>query len=252
MKRASNAARAIAAGKWGYAFSRPGLYALAAANLLPLVGLAFFGWSGEAIVALYFFEAVVIYLITARMLALAGSSQNRPLLGGYLFRYGVGIALMAAIWMGMFGQRFQVSVLYDRGLLLSAGALLAAHVYSYMADFAGTREYERLSWKLVEGRMLAVYLVLFTVPLVLGVFFFLVPPAVVAAVLVVIKTYVAVGAYAAERARAIEDPQHPGNGLPMMACPHCGKPLRTARAKQCPHCLKSWHDSKAAQPVKGS
>ena len=25
-------------------------------------------------------------------------------------------------------------------------------------------------------------------------------------------------------------------------CPYCGKPLKTARARQCQHCLMDWHD----------
>jgi hypothetical protein len=27
-------------------------------------------------------------------------------------------------------------------------------------------------------------------------------------------------------------------------CPYCGKPLKTALAKQCPHCSMDWHDPK--------
>lgn len=27
-------------------------------------------------------------------------------------------------------------------------------------------------------------------------------------------------------------------------CPYCGKPLKTALAKQCPHCNMDWHDPK--------
>lgn len=29
------------------------------------------------------------------------------------------------------------------------------------------------------------------------------------------------------------------------ACPFCGKPLRTKKAKQCSHCFKSWHNENA-------
>lgn len=238
--------------KWDYARNRPSLYALIAANLLPLVGLAFLGSSGESILALYFFEAVVIYLTTALMLARVAAEENRPLVGSYLFRYGLGLVLMAAVWMGMFGSRFQTSsLLSDHGLHLSAIAILIWHAFSYVHDFVGGREYSRLPWKIVEGRMLAVYLVLFTVPLALILFAFWMPPTLVAAVLVLVKTYVAAGAYAAERARAIEhgDELERSVDHPIASCPNCGKPLRTAQAKQCPHCFASWHDAKPPNPA---
>ncbi len=37
---------------------------------------------------------------------------------------------------------------------------------------------------------------------------------------------------------------HRGRAKPVFpgpACPHCGKPLRTSRARQCPHCFRAWH-----------
>ncbi len=37
---------------------------------------------------------------------------------------------------------------------------------------------------------------------------------------------------------------HPNGPTPVLSgppCPHCGKPLRTSKAKQCPHCLKRWN-----------
>ena len=236
------------AGKWDYASGRPGLYALALANLFPLVGLVFFGWRGESIVLLYFFEAIVIFLITALMLSRVAAAQGRPLVGNYLFRYGLALLMMAMIWFGMFGLRFHFSsFLFDLGIQLSAVAILAGHLFSYLTDFVAKGEFVRLPWKSVEARMLAVYFVLFTVPLALVVFSFLMPPVLVAAVLVIVKTLVALGGYATERAQAMagSNDQGASDSDPVALCPNCAKPLRTTRAKQCPHCLADWHDTKA-------
>ena len=35
-------------------------------------------------------------------------------------------------------------------------------------------------------------------------------------------------------------------------CPFCGRPLKTARAKQCAHCAMDWHDEKNPKSLKKS
>ena len=231
---------------WQTASWLTSFYQLAGANLFPLVGLGFLGWRGESLILLYFLESIVVYLVTAKMLAVVAALRDLQLVAGYLVRYGLGLIFIAVLWFGIFGEfvgRFD-DVLAERGLLPSAAILVASHIISYYTDFIGRKEYERLRWQTIEARMLAMYFVMFVVPLIMIGLFFLHSPAIVVAVIVIVKTLIALDAFATERTRSGEDGElSPADYVaPTATCPHCGKPLRTNLAKQCYHCGADWHE----------
>ncbi len=250
----SKVARPSTEDSWRAARSLPSFYALAAANLFPIVGLTFLGWRGESLIALYLLEAIVVYLITARMLAVVAAQRELQLVGRFLVRSGLGLLMMGFFSAFMLGQStlwaskghpadVPGAIFSESGILLSAVAMIASHAISYFKDFIGRKEYDRLPWKAIEARMHAIFFGMFIAMLGAPVLAFFRSPAPFAAVLVIVKTLVALSAFVTERARG-------GDGsvsltadyaTPTTACPHCGKPLRTNRAKQCFHCGADWH-----------
>ena len=228
------------------ASDRPGALgycAVAFANLVPLAGLLFLGWQGETVIVLYFVEAAIIYVLTARMLAVVAGLRGLNLLPGYLLRYGLGLLMMGAIWYALAGIDARVlrGIFAAPGLWIGVAGMLTGHLLSYFMDFIGRKEYENLAWKSIEARMLAVYATLFLLVLFFGwVLAIFGSPRLVAAALVIGKTFVALSQHSRERARGAAGAA-PEYAASTAACPKCGKPLRTNMAKQCYHCGADWH-----------
>lgn len=189
---------------------RAGFFVLALANLAPLAGLFLFGWSGESVLLLYMFEAVVVFFFTARMLAVAGEAQAEYLVWPFVARHSWGLLFCGAIWAAYFSQSLPGvrAALADPGVWGAAAGLLASHLFSYLADFIGRREYERLPPKRITAHMNAMYVYALGVPIFFTELLFL-SPKLLAAVLVVVKTVQALHAYGKDRAAAVPPPSSP-------------------------------------------
>jgi len=180
---------------------RAGLFVLALANLSPLAGLFLFGWSGESVLLLYAFETVVVFLFTARMLAVVDEAQGEDLAMPFLAYYMWGLLLAGAIWAAYFSVNLSGAraALTDPGVWCAAAGLLVSHLFSYLADFIGRREYERLPPARITARMKTMYFYALGAPFFFTDLLFL-PPKLLAAVLVVAKTVQSVLAYGKDRA----------------------------------------------------
>lgn len=177
----------------------PGLVMLAAANLFPIAGLFFLGWTGTSVIVLYFFEALVIYAVTARMLFLVDEER----LPRYIFGYGAWLLILAGLWTLLLEGSLLglLRVVSDHGLQVSAAIFVVSHLIAYWKDFIGKREYERLPANAVEGQMRTMFLALFVLPFLMGEIFYG-GSEVVAAMLVMFKTIFSLRAYAKERMAA--------------------------------------------------
>lgn len=148
---------------------------LVAVNLVPLVGVLFFGWSLFSILVLYWVENGIVGLFNVFKITLArrppseGSSftvNGRPVGSGakfflvpfFIFHYGifwvvhgVFVVVVFGISGGMFfgsdrAEPFAGFRDFDeRGVMIAIAALFLSHGVSFVVNYLGRREYEDIS-----------------------------------------------------------------------------------------------------------
>ena len=196
---------------------------LVAANLVPLAGVLFFGWSVAAVLYTYWLENGVVGLLNVPKMLLA-SAADQPLstvgaAGGaagrmglaafFLLHYGifwmvhgVFVTVLTGNFMAFgFGDPI-ANVLADGGLLLAAAALLISHGASFVLNYVGRGEYRTTS---VGAQMFAPYPRVFALhtTIVLGGALLIGAgqPVALVVLLIVLKTGVDLALHLVERAR---------------------------------------------------
>jgi hypothetical protein len=183
---------------------------LVAGNLIPLAGVLYFDWDIRAVLITYWLENGIVGLINVPKMMLA-SDRTQPWStvgaadspGGraifavfFLFHYGIFWVVHGVFILMLTGAPFIFGVgdplsfvLADRGLLLTALALLLSHGASFFLNYLGRGEYRRTS---VGGQMFAPYPRLFVlhITIILGGFAVLAlgQPTALVALLVLLKT----------------------------------------------------------------
>lgn len=156
------------------------LVALVLSNLVPLVGVVFFGWEVQWVLVVYWIESAVVGVLNIFKIALAEGQpggrvrrtrDGRPLpqtkgrlipffvlhYGGFWLGHGLFVLLFfPAIVSGQSGGVFlpDVSGLPVAGMVLAAIGLAISHLASFWLNFLGRREYLTIS---PDAQMLAPY-----------------------------------------------------------------------------------------------
>lgn len=157
---------------------------LLGANLVPLAGVLYLGWSVSSVIILYWFENIVIGVINvARMIAapgdrMVGQGLKFVLIPFFIFHYfffcaghGVFVFSMFPDQDGYFappsgfeliGTLYRALEIFATPLAFAALVLAASHVLSFVLNFLGGREYERVDLKqimmLPYGRIVVLHL----------------------------------------------------------------------------------------------
>jgi hypothetical protein len=179
---------------------------LVAVNLIPIIGVAVWGWSLMLILVLYWIESGIVGAlnvariaaargssfgiggnrITIRMSGFAGGLARGALIGFFIFHYGMfwvvhGVfvfllpvfAGMSSVTDGSFAPADFGPLPLD-GLVLSALALAASHVVSYFSNYLGRGEYLRVSpqeqMMSVYGRVIVLHITILGGAFVVGLF----------------------------------------------------------------------------------
>ena len=133
--------------------SSPSTLALIAANLLPLLGAALWGWSLGDVMVLYWAETAIIGLFNVVKISIIGRWAALLAVPFFIGHFGAFMAVHF-LFINMFfldglqsgGDRSLAEVLrMFRDLAPALGALLVSHGFSFVHNFLGKQEYRSRS-----------------------------------------------------------------------------------------------------------
>jgi hypothetical protein len=193
----------------------PSLIALVLANLWPLVGVLFFGWTAFSVMILFWMENVIVGVFNVARLWMAGSPGGTPGIVAKVFaipffmvHYGMFTAVHGLFVFAMFSQNTGDGalspdhlgrVLAASGALPAAAMLAVSHGYSFVTNYLGRGEFRTAT---IQSLMMQPYarVVVLHVVIIFGGFLivFLKAPAAALALLVVLKIGMDVSAHRRE------------------------------------------------------
>lgn len=124
----------------------PSVLALIGANLVPLVGAVFFGWSLAEILLLFWLESAVIGLFTVVKLVMTGGGKAFFQVPFFLMHFGifmfVHLLFLLILFVGpeLLGRGVAGLLPFFRNVALGAVTLLASHAISFWINFVNGPE----------------------------------------------------------------------------------------------------------------
>lgn len=119
--------------------------ALIIANLIPVFGVAFQGWSLFAIMLLYWLESAVTGVFNVLRMRKVGGVESGFMAPFFMLHYGIFMfvhLIFVIVFFGVIGGGWRELQL---GLLVPILSLVASHAVSYYSNFIGKQEYLRTS-----------------------------------------------------------------------------------------------------------
>jgi hypothetical protein len=200
------------------------IVALLVTNLIPLIGVLFWGWSLFAILLLYWIENGIVGAINVLKIARAESAEpevtstpgprrgvtmpRNAVVPFFLFHYGLfwlvhGVFVFAFFGFGPFAEPDAAAGISTTGLLVGSVALAVSHFLSYRTNYIGRGEYRGVS---PSAQMMSVYgrVVVLHLTILFGgaAISFLGHPAAAMAVMVIVKTVIDLGLHLREHTAA--------------------------------------------------
>ena len=158
----------------------PSVASLVLANLIPLAGTLFFGWSSGVILVLYWFETAVIGFYSILKLPFAQRWYALLTVPFFIVHFGAFIGITGFVALGSYlvidgveGEGLELLMPIRFELLTFIPAIIVSHGVSFVTNFIGKKEYllesdEEVLMAKPYMRVLAMFALIFIGALAVG------------------------------------------------------------------------------------